>query len=112
VSARAVIDVSGLAPGTARGFDVAGRSVLVCFAEGRFYALDNLCPHQAFPLAGGRLDGCVYECPHHGGKLDVRDGSPRRPPIRRAVSTYAVREAEGGLEIDFGAGAGAEGGER
>ena len=102
------IDVASLAPGAARAFDVAGRSVLVCFSGGRFYALDNLCPHQAFPLAGGRLRGCVYECPHHGGQIDVRDGSPRRPPIRRPVATWAVREVDGGLEIDFGSAAGGD----
>ena len=50
-----------------------------------------------------QLEGTVLECPFHGGKLDVRDGSPQRPPIRRPAATYPVRRVEGGFDIDLGA---------
>jgi hypothetical protein len=35
----------------------------------------------------------------HGGKVDVRDGSPAAPPIRRAVQTFPVRETGAQLEV-------------
>jgi nitrite reductase/ring-hydroxylating ferredoxin subunit len=41
----------------------------------------------------------VLECPLHGGKLDVRDGSPVAPPIRRPVATFPVRRTQDGLEV-------------
>lgn len=97
------VDVAGLAPGQTRAVEADGRELLVCNAEGRFYAIENRCPHAWARMDGAALDGCVLECPVHGGRLDVRDGSPRLPPIRRAVRTYSVREHDGRLEIEIGA---------
>ena len=97
------VDVAGLAPGGTRALELAGRSVLVCHAEGRYYALENRCPHASTPLTRGRLRGFVLECPLHGGKLDVRDGRPCAPPIRLPATTFAVRPAGAGIEIRLGA---------
>jgi 3-phenylpropionate/trans-cinnamate dioxygenase ferredoxin subunit len=96
------VDVSGLAPGEIRALEIAGRSVLVCNAQGDYYALENRCPHAAMPLAGGRLRGTVLECPLHGGKLDVRDGRPCAQPIRKPATTFEVRPAQAGIEIRLG----------
>lgn len=93
------VDVSGLAPGDTRALEVDGRSVLVCNALGSFYALENRCPHVATPLTGARLRGSVLECPLHGGKLDVRDGSPCGQPIRKPATMFAVRPTTNGIEI-------------
>ena len=101
--ARVVVDVTDLAPGQMRALEAHGRRLLVCNAEGRFYALEDRCPHAFIGLSAGRLRGCVLECPQHGGSLDVRDGSPKSLPIRRAATTFPVRPVEGGIEIDLGA---------
>jgi 3-phenylpropionate/trans-cinnamate dioxygenase ferredoxin subunit len=93
------VDVAGLAPGETRALELAGRHVLVCHAEGGYFALENRCPHAATPLTRGRLRGFVLECPLHGGKLDVRDGRPCAPPIRSPANTFAVRPVAGGIEI-------------
>jgi nitrite reductase/ring-hydroxylating ferredoxin subunit len=96
-------DVAQPAPGEMRAVSVAGRSVLVCNVAGALYAIENRCPHAGIPLATGRLRGCVLECPMHGGKLDVRDGSPKALPIRVAAPLFGVRAASSGLEICLGA---------
>lgn len=98
---KVVVDVSDLQPGQLRALELAGRCLVLCNAEGSYYALEDRCPHAAVALSAGRLRGHLLECPHHGGLVDVRDGSPQRPPIRRTVSTFAVRPVEGGLEIDL-----------
>jgi nitrite reductase/ring-hydroxylating ferredoxin subunit len=103
VRERFVVDVSGLAPGGLLSLDLGGREVLVCNVDGTFHVIENRCPHAAVPLSDGRLRGCVLECPWHGGTLDVRDGSPQSPPIRRPVARFPVRSVEGGLEIELGA---------
>jgi 3-phenylpropionate/trans-cinnamate dioxygenase ferredoxin subunit len=96
------LDVSDLAPGQTRAFEEEDVKVLVCHADGRFYAIENQCPHAAVRLDAAALRGCLLECPVHGGKLDVRDGSPQGHPIRRPVTTFAVTERDGAIEIRLG----------
>lgn len=98
-----VVDVADLGPGQTRAVDAGGARLLVCNAEGRFFAIENRCPHARAPLDGAALRGCILECPLHGGTLDVRDGSPKTPPIRRRVRTYAVRNRGDEIEIELGA---------
>jgi nitrite reductase/ring-hydroxylating ferredoxin subunit len=95
------VDVSDLAPGGLRAVRLGALDVVVCHAEGAYYALENRCPHAFAPLDAGRLVGCLLECPLHGGRIDVRDGSPHAPPIRRQAATFAVRRVAGGIEIDL-----------
>jgi 3-phenylpropionate/trans-cinnamate dioxygenase ferredoxin subunit len=85
--------------GRSSGFEVEGRGLLLCNGDGAPYVIENVCPHTAVSLAGGVLQGTVLECPHHGGRLDVRDGRPVRLPIRRSVACYPVRAAGAGLEV-------------
>ena len=88
------------AEGTTRAFALASRKLLLCNAGGRAYVIENACPHTLVSMEGGAVEGTVLECPHHGGRIDLRDGKPLRLPIRRSVSTFAVRAAgDGGLEV-------------
>ena len=103
MDAALTVDVSGLAPGDLRAFEAGERRVLLCNVAGEYFALENRCPPAEVPLAGGRLEGAVLECPRHGGKLDVRDGSPQQLPIRQPVVTFPVRRVAGGIEIDLNA---------
>jgi naphthalene 1,2-dioxygenase system ferredoxin subunit len=79
--------------------ELEGRPLLVCRARGGLYALADRCPHTGARLEGARLEGTVLECPLHGGRLDVRDGSPVELPIRRPAERFDVREGARGLEI-------------
>ena len=95
------VDVAGLSPGGLRPVESGQHKILVCNADGEFFAIENRCPHIHTPLDTGRLRGCVLECPLHGGKLDVRDGSDLALPIREPARTYLVRRVDGGVEIDL-----------
>jgi 3-phenylpropionate/trans-cinnamate dioxygenase ferredoxin subunit len=99
VSLVVSLDVSDLAPGQMRAIEEGGVKILVCHAEDRFYAIENRCPHAAVRLDAGALRGCVLECPVHGGKLDVRDGSPAGHPIRKPASTFPVTRVDDKIEI-------------
>ena len=95
------VDVADLVPGQTRPVSAHGRELLVCNADGRFYAIQNRCPHATVRLDAAVLRGCILECPVHGGRLDVRDGSPQGHPIRRPATTYRVRELGNQIEIEF-----------
>jgi nitrite reductase/ring-hydroxylating ferredoxin subunit len=101
MSSAVTVDVAGLAPGQTRAVSAHGRDLLVCNADGRFYAIENRCPHALVRLDTAVLHGCLLECPVHGGRLDVRDGSPERHPIRRRAITYRVRDQGGQIEIEL-----------
>ena len=87
--------------GTTRAFTVESHDLLLCNVEGRPYVVAARCSHAKASLAGGRLNGHELECPLHGGKLDVRDGSPLQQPIRKALASFPVREHEGRMEFSL-----------
>lgn len=101
MSAPVFVDVSEMQPGDLCAVDAGERSILVCHAQGEYFAIENKCPHIQIPLEGGRLAGFSLECPLHGGKLDVRDGSDIALPIRKPARTYRVTRVDGGIEIDL-----------
>lgn len=70
---------------------VAGDRLLALFhVDGKWYALDGVCPHQGGPLGKGALEGTVVSCPWHGWQFDVTDGCHQ---IRASLKqpTFAVR---------------------
>jgi nitrite reductase/ring-hydroxylating ferredoxin subunit len=89
------------APGRMAAFELDGLELVLCNAAGTPCVVEDRCPHAEAPLSEGRLEGFVLECPLHGGKLDARDGRPMAAPIRRAVRTFAVRQAGEQLQVEI-----------
>lgn len=51
-----------------------GSEVALFNVGGKFYAIENFCPHKAYPLADSTLDGSEVECELHGWRFNVRTG--------------------------------------
>lgn len=52
-----------------------GVEVALFDVDGTLYAVDNICPHQKFPLLHeGDINDCVVTCPMHGWRFDIRTG--------------------------------------
>jgi 3-phenylpropionate/trans-cinnamate dioxygenase ferredoxin subunit len=69
-----------------------GRKWIVIFnVAGRFYAIEDICPHDDGPLAEGVLVGCTIECPRHGATFDIESGKVLSAPALVDVPTYEVR---------------------
>ena len=95
-----IADVDDCPPGAARELVVEDRIVALFHAEGEFYALDGVCPHQGGPLGKGQLTGCVLTCPWHGWQFDVRSGQHQFS--KNVVQpSFAVRVAEGEVFVDL-----------
>lgn len=72
---RSVAAISDVPPGTIRGVQVEGLTVLLVNLEADLYAYRDACPEAPLPLAaGGRLDGATLVCPWHGCRFDARGG--------------------------------------
>jgi nitrite reductase (NADH) small subunit len=54
--------------------EVDGLQIAVFYADGEYFALNNVCPHQGGPLGQGKVEEkCVY-CPWHGWQFDLDSG--------------------------------------
>lgn len=66
------------------------------------YAFDDLCTcaEPACPLSGGQLMGTTIMCQCHGSRFDLVTGAVIGGPATRALTVYAVQEAEGIVRIE------------
>jgi nitrite reductase/ring-hydroxylating ferredoxin subunit len=83
---------------------VQGVPVLFIKQNGKIYAIDNRCPHQACGFSGGSLDGNVVICPCHDWRFNLETGEYEELPSYKLV-TYPFK-VEGGkiwvkVEEDF-----------
>ncbi|HQU44480.1 MAG: ferredoxin [Planctomycetia bacterium 21-64-5] len=77
-------------PGHAMECLVESAVVALFNVDGRYYALDGICPHQGGPLAKGRVAGCTVSCPWHGWQFDVATGE-HAANRRLRQRSFAVR---------------------
>jgi glycine betaine catabolism B len=71
--------------------ELDGEKVCVAHIEGKYYAIGNVCTHMGGPLAEGKLEGHVVQCPWHGSRFDITSGKVVRPPAMREEPTYEVK---------------------
>lgn len=78
-----------------------GHHVIGVFnVDGQYYAIRDVCTHDDGPLADGELIGCEIECPRHGARFDLRDGSVTAPPAVRPVPIYPVRVEGDEIQVE------------
>lgn len=53
--------------------------VLIAYAEGEVFAIEDACNHAGASLAEGWLEGQCVACPMHGYVFDLKDGKLLRP---------------------------------
>jgi 3-phenylpropionate/trans-cinnamate dioxygenase ferredoxin subunit len=87
-------------PGQARLIDVKGRQIALFNINGEFFALDNICTHDAGSLTEGEIAGHEVICPLHGAKFDVRTGEVLGPPAYDDVARYSVRVSGTEIEVE------------
>jgi 3-phenylpropionate/trans-cinnamate dioxygenase ferredoxin subunit len=80
-------------------FTVGDHEVAVCYVEGQFFAIDNLCTHDNGPLDQGELDGEQIECPRHGARFDVTTGRATQLPAFEPVETHDVRVEGDSIQV-------------
>jgi nitrite reductase/ring-hydroxylating ferredoxin subunit/uncharacterized membrane protein len=94
-----VLDESALADGRLHAADVDGQTVLVVRHQGEVHVLNDRCAHRGGALHEGELvDGCV-ECPLHGSRFRLTDGSVERGPSAYPQPVYDVRVQGGRVAV-------------
>ncbi len=98
----AVAKLADIPAGEARVVTAGDKRLAVCNVDGTVYAIDDTCTHDDGPLGSGTLDGCAIECPRHGARFDVRDGSVLRMPAAVPVQSYPARVVNDEIQVDIG----------
>jgi nitrite reductase (NADH) small subunit/3-phenylpropionate/trans-cinnamate dioxygenase ferredoxin subunit len=79
---------------------VNGKDVAVFRHAGRFYAIDDLCPHMGASLSGGFVEEGVVTCPWHYWRFRLADGAWADNP-RVKTGCYAVHVVGDALELEL-----------
>jgi 3-phenylpropionate/trans-cinnamate dioxygenase ferredoxin subunit len=70
---------------------IHGHPIALFQIDGEFYAIEDLCTHQALPLSDGPLNGDVITCPYHGAQFCIKSGEVMSPPAFEDLPTFEVR---------------------
>ena len=90
-----------LAEGQSRGFKAGGLNLFVVRRQGRLYAYRNRCPHQAWPLHEGDLDGDTLTCARHLWEFDAHTGRGINPDNSH-LATYPCKVEDGTIFVELG----------
>lgn len=93
--------IDRLKEGEAGCVTVEGKTIAVFRFEGKFYAIDDSCPHMGAPLSSGSIqeDGTVA-CPWHYWRFRLSDGAwADNPRIR--IGCYRTEVIGEDLHIEL-----------
>jgi nitrite reductase/ring-hydroxylating ferredoxin subunit len=96
--------------------EAGGREIGIYHVDGRYYAVQNICPHALAPICRGTiggtalptapgepfqlgLEGRVLRCVWHGWEFDVVTGEALFGIDKRKVKTFPVAVVEGQLVV-------------
>src|SRR4051812_46902430 len=85
--------------GTARAMRVANKTIAVFHHGGRFYAIDDMCPHMGAPLSEGIVEGEAVACAWHGWRFRLTDGCWLNSP-KLKIGSYVVRVVGDEVQVE------------
>ena len=108
--------VGDIPPGSREIVQLNGRQIGVFNINGKFYALQNICPHQGAPICLGDIEGTnepsapnefdwqrsgeILRCPWHGWEFDLLTGVSLFDP-KVKVKQYSVEIIDEDIVIEF-----------
>jgi nitrite reductase/ring-hydroxylating ferredoxin subunit/uncharacterized membrane protein len=95
----AVMNAQDLVEGKLTRVDVSGIPAVLYRQGTSIYAIGATCTHLAGPLDEGTCENGVVQCPWHGSRFNMQDGSVVNGPAVYAAPTFAVRVRNGKIEL-------------
>ena len=96
-----VCRVDELPPGEGRTFEVGGKLIAIFAQDGRYFAIDDVCPHMGASLGEGCVEAGIVTCPWHGWRFRLADGAWADSP-RIRIGTYPVQVVGDDVRVDIG----------
>ena len=91
-----VARVEDFPPGTVRTLEIEGTAIAVFNLNGHYYAIEDVCTHEAETLSDGAVEGEEIVCPRHGAHFSIVTGAALSPPAYEPVTTFPM-QVEGGM---------------
>lgn len=88
-----------LVPGAWRVVDVDGAPIAVFNLDGQYFAIADVCTHDAGQLTGGAVEGDEIVCPRHGARFCIRTGAALTAPAYEPTATFPTRVADGEVQV-------------
>jgi 3-phenylpropionate/trans-cinnamate dioxygenase ferredoxin subunit len=88
---QAVARVGELNPNEMKTFEHAGRRLLLVYADGEHFVIDEMCSHEDYSLALGCIKGRRIKCSLHGSYFDLATGAALDEPADEPIHTYPVK---------------------
>lgn len=91
--------IEGLPEGSHKALTLKGIPIVIFNLEGEYYAIENRCTHQDFPLSEGEREGTTISCPLHGAQFCIKTGQVLAPPAFMDVATFPTRRENGRVQV-------------
>jgi nitrite reductase/ring-hydroxylating ferredoxin subunit len=85
-----VCRVGELQEGEGRTVVIGKRLLAVFRSQGRYYVLDDTCPHMGASLGSGSVENGIVTCPWHAWRFRLADGAWADYP-KLKIGCYPVR---------------------
>ena len=87
-----VAKVGDIPAGEGRAYHIENRMVGVYFVDGKYTAIDDICPHMGASLVDGYIEAGAVYCPWHAWKFNICDGTwMDNPRAKIRLETFEVR---------------------
>ena len=84
----AVATVDEIATGKFVKVEVDRRDFIIARVDDNYYAVEDNCSHEDYPLSYGCLDGKRIKCSLHGSRFSLETGIPEDEPADQPIATY------------------------
>ncbi len=93
-----VCRVGDLAEGQGRAVAVGNKIIAVFADNGRYFAIDDVCPHMGASLSDGYVEKGTVTCPWHAWRFRLADGAWADSP-RIKIGSYPVRVINDEIQV-------------
>ncbi len=79
--------------------EINGNDVAIFLSNGKYFAIDDRCPHAGASLSCGHVEGEIVTCAWHHWRFRLTDGAwADNPKIR--TGSYPVHVVEGEIRLE------------
>jgi NAD(P)H-dependent nitrite reductase small subunit len=96
-----ITPAENIPPREGRSVKAGELEIAIFNVNGRFYAIENACPHKGGPLCDGIVTGTAVVCPLHGRHFDLETGMPVRASEPACLAVFPVRVHDGIVQVDL-----------